>query len=693
MKTRHFLVESGTEELPPKALLPLSEAFRDGIAAGVKERDLACGAVRAFATPRRLAVLVENLQLQGADKSLEALGPPAEKSKDEQGRWTAAAEGFARKQGVQVEDLLILEAGPKQERRLACRSVKPGLRALDCLPGIVGDSLRDLPIPKRMRWGAGRTEFARPVHWVLMLLGNDVVDCELLGQRAGRATYGHRFHSSRALSVSAPEKYEAVLEKAQVIADFSRRRERVQKQVEQQARAIKGKAVIDPALLDEVTALVEWPVALSGAFDKRFLRLPAEALISSMKEHQKYFHVVNKSGALLPRFIAVANIESASPERVVDGNERVIRPRLADADFFFTQDQKQTLESKREQLERVVFQQKLGSLGDKTRRLVKLCEHLAPELGADVALARRAAELSKADLVSLLVGEFPDMQGIAGRYYVLNDGEAPEVATALEQQYWPRFAGDALPNHPVATCLALADRLDTLAGIFGIGQAPSGSKDPFSLRRASLGILRILVAGEIALDLKDCLNWAVENYPAGTLPEKDVQQQVTDYIIDRFRAWCEDEAIPVEVFRAVNALGLTTPLDIHRRVQAVHAFTHLPEAPALAEANKRVSNILVKQAALKLPELRKDLLQEAAEKTLAVGLREQEKKAGALIQSGQYTEALASLAKLRPAVDTFFDDVLVMDEDEALRNNRLRLLHDLRHLFLQAADISELALK
>ena len=689
MSTEHFLVEIGTEELPPRALKALGDAFTNGVTAGLAEHHLHHGDVEAFASPRRLAVSIAGLQLQADDQAVELLGPPADRARDAQGKWTPAAEGFARKQGVSADELETVDTakGP----RLAYRSTVEGARAAQCLPQIITDSIRALPIPKRMRWGAGRTEFVRPVHWVTLLLGSDIVECEVLGKASGSTTRGHRFHSKGELQLAHASEYEQVLADAMVVASYAKRRDTVKTQVEAQAAKLGAQAVISEDLLDEVTALVEWPVALAGSFEERFLQVPAEALVSSMKEHQKYFHLVNAQGELLPHFITVANIESSDPQQVVDGNERVIRPRLSDADFFFTSDKKVRLENRVEKLKSIVFQQQLGTLHDKTLRLVALAGELAVRTGADESWSRRAALLCKTDLLTLMVGEFANMQGIAGRYYAINDQEPDAVADALQQHYWPRFSGDTLPLSPVATAVALADRLDTLVGIFGIGQAPSGSRDPFALRRASLGVLRIIVEGELELDLRECLTLAAAQYNEGVL-QADTVDQVMDYMLERFRAWYEDEAIATEGFKAVSAKKLTVPLDIHRRVHAVHAFTSLPQAPALAAANKRVSNILDKQAAgFVAGKVCKDLLTDPAEKALAAQLESKRGSVAALLEHSQYTEALASLADLQTAVDAFFDDVMVMVEEDELRQNRLNLLKTLRDLFLQVADISQLA--
>jgi glycyl-tRNA synthetase beta chain len=686
MSTDHLLLEIGTEELPPKALKILRDALADGIRSGLQEAGLAFGTVHSYATPRRLAVHIEDLQLQGEDQTVESLGPPADRAREADGSWSKSAEGFARKNGVSADELEIVDTPRGQ--RLAYKSRVSGALASACLPGIIERSALELPAPKRMRWGSGRTEFVRPVRWLVLLLGEQVLECEILGLKSSRLTRGHRFHSSGKLELCSAADYRPQLRENKVIASFEERRDQIRQQVEAQAQAVNARAEIDPALLDEVTALVEWPVALTGNFEERFLEVPAEALVYSMKEHQKYFHVVDAQGGLLPHFITVSNIESTDPAQVIDGNERVIRPRLSDADFFFRTDQKTPLADRVERLGNIVFQQKLGTLRDKTRRLEQLARSLAGEIGADPEQAARAALLSKTDLITDMVGEFADMQGIAGRYYALNDGEPAPVAEALQQQYWPRFAGDQLPQGPVASCLALADRLDTLVGIFGIGQAPTGSRDPFALRRASLGVLRIIVEGELTLDLRHYLQAAADQYPAGVLEEGAVESAF-NYMLERFRAWYEDENIPARVFQAVSARQLSQPLDIHRRVHAVHAFSQLPQASALAAANKRVSNILEKQGTEDTgSDISEDLLQEPAEIALARMLPEKSASLDAYLAENRYTEGLAMLADLQHPVDEFFDQVMVMVEAPDLRANRLGLLKSLRDLFLQVADIS-----
>ncbi len=686
-----FLFELGTEELPPTSLLTLSNELTQHLQASLADAKLAYQSCQAFATPRRLAVLITALDEQAPEEALEIFGPPAKIAFDAEGKPTKAAEAFANKNGISVGDLETDDATGK----LVFRTLAKGAVAADVLPAFIVKALDALPIAKRMRWGATRAEFVRPVKWVVLLLGDKTIDAEIYGVTSGNTTRGHRFHSQGELTLAKPADYETSLKQAYVIADFHARQRLVRKQVEDAAKSLGGTAVISDDLLDEVTALVEWPVALSGQFEKEFLRVPQEALISSMKEHQKYFHVVDAKGALLPSFITLSNLQSQDPAQVIDGNEKVIRPRLADAAFFFDQDKQTRLDERREKLKSVVFQARLGSIFDKTERIEKLAGFVAEKLSLDpqaCTQVARAAQLCKSDLVSNMVYEFPDMQGIAGYHYALNDGEDDIVATALNEHYQPRFAGDTLPESDVAALIALADRLDTIVGIFGIGQIPTGSKDPFALRRASLGALRILVEKEYDLDLKPLLEKAAALH--ANLPQANrVVDDVLNYMLERFRAWYEEANIPAEVFLAVSAKKLSCPLDINKRVYAVAEFSKLSEAAALASANKRVSNILAKLENDVTGELNKDLLQEDAERKLAEALASLSARVQPLFAANNYTEALSTLAALRESVDTFFDKVMVMCDDEALKNNRLVLLQQLRALFLEVADISLLAVK
>lgn len=684
-----FLVEIGTEELPPKSLKTLMSAFTLGVEAGLNNAKLGHVAIRGYATPRRLAVLVSALDAQQADIKIERLGPAVAAAFDGAGEPTPAALGFATSCGVAIDKLekMNTDKGP----RLVFRRVEEGLTSPALLPDIINKALKDLPIARRMRWGANRIEFVRPVHWVIMLLGKTVVSGNIMGLEAGRASRGHRFHANSEVSIASPGGYVDTLRKAFVIADFVERRFLIKAGIHQLAEQAGGKVVIDSDLLDEVTALNEWPVPLMGRFDQHFLEVPSEALISSMKEHQKYFHVVDDDGALMPLFITVANIDSKNPAKVVEGNEKVIRPRLADAAFFYKTDKKTPLIERCEALKSIVFQEKLGSVHEKSQRVAALSEYLAPNCAADPTLARRAALLSKADLVTEMVLEFTDLQGTMGSYYAEHDGEDTGVATALFEQYLPRFAGDRVASSALGANLAIADRLDTLVGIFGIGQAPTGSKDPFALRRASLSVLRTLVERGIDLDLKQALHKAASLHNNLTLPPKETEEQVLTYMLERFRSWYEEENIPPEVFLSVMARSPTKPLDIHQRVHAVNHFNQLPEARNLASANKRVANILNKLDSNPPLDVNIALLQEPAEQVLAQQLTELSLKIEPLVVNKAYADILQELSQLQEAVDTFFDKVMVMAEDPALRNNRLALLAQLRRLFLEVADISLLA--
>lgn len=684
-----FLVELGTEELPPTALLGLSKAFADSIEKALRGLEVGFTSVEPFASPRRLAVRVNGLQSTTPVKEVTVWGPPAKVAFDQEGQPTKAAQAFAKKNNIAIDQLQTANDGKAD--KLCVSKSEGGEDLTSLLPEIVQRALDSLPINKRMRWGASRDEFVRPVHWLVMMFDQQVIPCSLFGLQAGNQTWGHRFHANQPLPLSHPSDYASLLnEKGSVIADFEARQQLIREQVLAAGEALGGRAVVEDGLLEEVTALVEWPVALSGAFESRFLDVPAEALISSMKEHQKYFHVVDAEGNLLPHFITVANLVSTHPEEVVAGNEKVIRPRLSDAAFFFETDKKQALEQHREKLKSVVFQAKLGSVFDKTERVAKLSGWIAAQLGEDVALAQRAAQLSKADLATNMVYEFADMQGIAGEYYARHSGEPEAVAKALSEQYLPKFAGDELPATKTGTILALADRLDTLAGIFGIGQVPTGSKDPFALRRASLAVLRILVEQQLDLDLQDLLTQAAENYSSLPNAEESTQVALT-YMLERFKSWYEEREIPSAVYQSVAARNVTCPLDIDMRVRAVFAFYQLPQAEALAAANKRVSNILAKFDGNIADAIQADLLNDSAEKDLAQQVAELKNEIVPLFQQREYESGLTRLASLRETVDTFFDDVMVMCDDEALKANRIALLDQLRKLFWEVADISQLA--
>lgn len=680
--TNSFLVELGTEELPPKALKNLSEAFTAGIEQGLTDAGLSFTKVESFAAPRRLAVRISELQNQQADQEEILYGPPANISFDADGNPTKAAQGFAARSGVNVSELKTAANG-----KLMLEHVIKGKKTAELLPAIVQNSLDKLPIPKRMRWAASRVEFVRPVHWLLMLLDDQVVEAEVLGLKANNISRGHRFHAPAEIVINTPSEYESKLRAAYVMASFAEREALIRSQVAAKGKELGGEAVIGADLLNEVSSLSEWPVALAGSFDKDFLRVPAEALISSMKEHQKYFHV-EKDGQLLPYFITVANIESKDPAQVISGNERVIRPRLSDAAFFWDTDRKQPLADFFPKLENVVWVNGLGSVADKTRRISKLGSHIAQVLGADKALVQRAAQLCKNDLVTNMVGEFDDLQGLAGKYYAEHSNEHADVAAAMIEQYMPAFSGDALPSTDTGTIIALADRLDSLVGLFGIGQIPTGSKDPFALRRAALGVLRLILEKNIDIDLDSLIDWAIDNdWP--TKPNAETKDALIQYLLDRFSAWYHDENIPTGVFQAVRALGITNALDINRRVQAVHQFSQLEAASTLAAANKRVANILSKNGGDKVTaDVSTQLLQQDEEKSLAKQIQAKRDAISPLMAKADYNGALTVLAELRPAVDAFFDNVMVMDEDAAVRNNRLALLKQLHGLFIGIADIA-----
>jgi glycyl-tRNA synthetase beta chain len=692
MNRRDLLVEIGTEELPPKALNKLSQAFAKGIVAGFKSAGLTHGEVSVFASPRRLAVLLPALMEKQADKKIERRGPAVAAAFDTEGNPSKAAAGFARSCGLASVDELARMKTNKGEW-LVYRAEQPGQDTTSLVAAIVNEALDKLPIPKRMRWADLDAQFVRPVQWLVLLFGDEVIEAEILSVSSGRETYGHRFHHPQALRINAPADYAALLKnEGYVIADFGQRRETVRAQVIAAGEQLGGTAVIDDALLDEVSAMVEWPQAIAGNFEARYLDVPAEALILTMKSNQKYFHVVDAGGKLLPHFITVANIESRNPEVVREGNERVVRPRLADAEFFWSQDRKQKLITRSERLKTILFQKELGTLFEKSQRVAILAGSIAEILGSNKDWAARAAELAKCDLMTEMVYEFPDLQGIMGRYYADLDGEPKDVALAQEEQYLPRFAGDQLPASATGQALAIADKLDTLVGMFSIGQPPTGSKDPFALRRSALGLLRIIIERQLPLDLNDVVAQASAGL-ADKTTAKDVPQQVFSFMMDRLRAYYKDVGVAAEVFESVLAQQPTQPFDFDRRVRAVNHFLTLPEAESLAAANKRISNIL-RQAAEKGIEVADSVdasgLLEAAEKALAEKITAMEKVVLPLFEQRDYEPALAELAGLRTTVDQFFDEVMVMADDERLRDNRLALLAQLRNLFLRVADLSRL---
>ncbi|OEC57080.1 MULTISPECIES: glycine--tRNA ligase subunit beta [Pseudomonas] len=683
MSAQDFLVELGTEELPPKALNTLADAFLAGIEKGLQTAGLKFEAKKVYAAPRRLAVLLTALETQQPDRSINLDGPPRQAAFDAEGNPTQAALGFAKKCGVELSE--IDQSGPK----LRFSQVITGKPTASLLPTIVEDSLNDLPIPKRMRWGARKEEFVRPTQWLVMLLGDQVIDCTILAQKAGRDSRGHRFHHPESVRITSPANYLNDLRAAYVLADANERRELISKRTEELARLQEGTAIVPPSLLDEVTALVEWPVPLVCSFEERFLDVPQEALITTMQDNQKYFCLLDVDGKLLPRFITVANIESKDPQQIIAGNEKVVRPRLTDAEFFFKQDKKQKLEDFNLRLQNVVFQEKLGSVYDKAVRVSKLAAYIAPRIGGDAAWAARAGLLSKCDLATEMVGEFPEMQGVAGYYYALNDGEPDDVALALNEQYMPRGAGAELPSTLTGAAVAIADKLDTLVGIFGIGMLPTGSKDPYALRRAALGVLRILIDKKLDLDLTQAVVFAVGQF--GTkVKQAGLAEQVLEFVFDRLRARYEDEGVDVSVYLSVRALQPGSALDFDQRVQAVQAFRKLPEADALAAVNKRVSNLLSKADNLGTAEVDPGLFADAKEFSLNSAIAKAENAVKPLIAERDYAQALARLASLREPVDAFFEAVMINADDAGVRKNRYAMLARLRGLFINIADISVL---
>ncbi|GAB2926396.1 glycine--tRNA ligase subunit beta [Rheinheimera gaetbuli] len=684
MSVQDFFVEIGTEELPPKALKTLATAFADNLSAELAKLELSHADVHWYAAPRRLAVRINGLAVQQADKVVEKRGPAIASAYDADGKPTKAAQGWAAGCGITVEQAEKLETD--KGAWLLHKAKVVGAASVSLLPDVVQQALAKLPIAKPMRWGNSTAEFIRPVHTIIMLYGNAVVPATILGRNSGNQTHGHRFHAPEKVTINHADDYLASLRNAFVVADFAERKAFIAAEVAKTATALNGKALMDDALLEEVTALVEWPVVLVGSFEQSFLQVPAEPLISTMKDNQKYFPLLDSNGYLQNKFIFVANIASKDPQQIIEGNEKVVRPRLSDAQFFFNTDRKQKLEQRLESLKTVLFQQQLGTLAEKSERISKVAGFVAAKIGAEQVAAERAGLLSKTDLMTNMVGEFPEVQGIMGMHYARLDGEAEAVALALNEQYMPRFAGDELPSRLEGAAVAIADKLDTLVGIFGIGQAPKGDKDPFALRRAAIGALRIMVEKQLPLDLVDIITFSQQTF-GSKLSNAKVAEEVLEFMLGRFRAWYEAEGYSVDVIQAVLARRPTNPADFDRRVKAVAEFGKLDAAAALAAANKRVANILAKVEGDIATKVNTALLQEEAEQALHSAIvAEQAYQAGQL----SYAEGLAHLALMRDVIDQFFDKVMVNADDTAVRANRQALLKQLRELFLQVADISVL---
>ena len=687
MSQHNVLFELGCEELPPKSLKKLRDALKAETIKGLKDAGLAFAQVNAYAAPRRLALNIIDVDAAQADTQKRFDGPAVQAAYDSEGKPTKALEGFMRGQGISADQVTTFQAG-KVEKVCYLKDVKG--QSLDVLlPQILQQALDNLPIAKRMRSAASRTEFVRPVKWVLLLKDDQVIEATIQDHATGNLSYGHRFHAPEAITLNHAKDYLDALRQANVIADFEERQAIIDIQVKALADEVNATAIVPNDLRDEVTALVEWPVALRASFEERFLAVPQEALITTMQDNQKYFCLINADNKLQPYFITVSNIESKDPQQIIEGNEKVVRPRLSDAEFFFLQDQKHPLASRKDKLANMVFQAQLGTLWDKSCRIAKLAAALSPITGAQAADAEQAALLAKCDLTSELVGEFPELQGIAGTYYARIEGENNEVAQALGEQYLPKFAGDVLPQTKTGTTLALADRLDTLVGIFGIGQAPTGSKDPFALRRSAIGILRLITENNLDVTLDQLVDFSLSAYGDVIQDHVKTCRDANAFLEGRYRAKYEDQGVEVDVIQAVQALSPKSPVDFDKRVNAVNHFRNLPEAQALAAANKRVANILAKEAAPSGAVVEANLV-EAAEIALYRELQALDPVVQPLLAAKDYTAALSQLAALRAPIDAFFDNVMVMADDAELKANRLRLLAQLRGLFSSVADISVL---
>ncbi|SJM67764.1 glycine--tRNA ligase subunit beta [Psychrobacter piechaudii] len=692
-----ILFELGSEELPPKSLKPLRDSLQASVETQLQDANISYDHLKVMAAPRRLSLLIEGISDKQPDRVEQKRGPAVKAAYDAEGKPTRAAEGFAKGLGVDVSELMTIETDKGDY--IGYELTVQGQETTELLPNIFQNALDNLPIAKRMRSGASREEFVRPVKWLVLMQDDQVIEASIQGLQAGNQTLGHRYHSPQPIVIAHAKDYESILEANKVIVDFDRRQQLIVEGVKKLSAEVNAEAIVPQDLLDEVTALVDLPVALRASFEERFLQVPQEALISTMQADQKYFCLTDKEGKLQPYFIFISNIESKDPSQVVSGNEKVVRPRLADAEFFFLQDQKQPLIEMSENLKNLVFQDKLGTIWEKSERIAKLAAIIATTFkeqsidgysDIDVEQTKRAALLSKADLTSTLVGEFPELQGIAGTYYARLNGEPETIAAAIEEQYLPKFSGDVLPKTPIGICLALADRLDTLVGIFGIDQAPTGSKDPFSLRRSAIGVLRILIEKKLPINLKELIEQAVENYQGKLADDQKTLTQVMAFINSRYRAMYTEQGISVDSIQAVLAINPNQPLDFDQRLQAVNEFHNLPQAATLAEINKRVANILAKSEGEVGQSVNESVLAEEAEKTLYQALTVAKTEVAPLQAEAKYNQILQSLATLEAPLTGFFDNVMVNSEDEALKANRLALLKQVRELFLTVADVGEL---
>lgn len=684
--SKHLLFELGSEELPPKTLVKLSHALRDGIVQGLVAADIPFSAAKNYATPRRLAVLIEDLSTAQPDKIVEKRGPAIQAAFSPDGTPSKAAVSFATSCGVTFEQLDRLKTDKGEW--LAFSQVVKGQATEDLVADIIRQSIAGLPIAKRMRWGNFTTEFVRPVHWAVLLYGDSVINAEILGLSTGNTTQGHRFHAPEKLTISHPENYEAILfNQGKVIVDIEQRKSIINAAAQKAAAAVNGIAHIEADLLEEIAALNEWPVPITGCFDTRFLALPAEVLITTMQTNQKYFPVKNADGGLLAHFITFSNIESSRPESIQHGNERVVTPRLADAEFFWKQDRKKSLEDRVQSLSTIVFQEKLGTIAEKSQRVSQLSEFIATRFKLDCEMSKRAALLAKTDLMTEMVGEFGNLQGLMGRYYALADNEPEAVAWALEEQYFPKQSGSVTASSPLGQVLAVAEKIDTLAGIFSAGLIPTGDKDPYALRRAALGILRTLVENNLTLDIRETVAFSLSLF-IHTFDVTATQKAVIDFINDRLKSYCLEKGYSADEFDAVMTVLPPDPLDFMQRLAAVKAFRQLPEAESLAAANKRIRNILKKSDTQPADKI--EGLVENEEIQLLKAAQLSAADIQPLLAQRDYQQTLNRLAQLRSDVDAFFDNVMVMTDDLALRASRLALLNLLSEQFLRCADISKL---
>nr|WP_313974968.1 glycine--tRNA ligase subunit beta [uncultured Psychrobacter sp.] len=694
-----ILFELGCEELPPKSLKPLRDALQASVTEQLNDAEIGFDSIKAFAAPRRLAIQIEGISDKQPDRSEQKRGPAIKAAFDADGNPTRAAMGFAKGLGIEASELITINTDKGDY--VGYEQVIHGQATTELLPKIFQTALDNLPIAKRMRSGASRNEFVRPVQWAVLMQDDAVIGATIQGHQTGNQTRGHRFHSPEYHEITHANDYEQLLDGLKVVADFDKRQTLINNQVKALADEVNADPIVPQDLLDEVTALVDFPIALRANFELRFLQVPQEALISTMQADQKYFCLTDKEGKLQPYFIFITNIESKNPNQIIEGNEKVVRPRLADAEFFFLQDQKQPLFALTESLKTRVFQDKLGTIWEKSERIAKLAAFIATlmqQQGRDINVDEtvRAAILSKADLASSLVGEYPELQGIAGTYYARLNDESEAVAASLQEQYLPKFSGDVLPQTPIGICLALADRLDTLVGIFAIDQAPTGSKDPFSLRRSAIGILRILIEKQLPINLVALVEQAIKGYSTseGSKIAKmgDTFTQVMAFLNSRYRAMYTEQGVSVDTIQAVQAINPHMPLDFDQRIRAVQTFSELPQAEKLADSNKRVANILAKSEVSVADTVDEALLSEPAEQALYQAVQQAQTAVKPLLETADYTQVLQTLVSLDAPLTQFFADVMVNSEDAALKNNRLALLKQVRALFLTVADISELQL-